>query len=272
MTRLFRKLKHETGASLVLVLLFMLVCMTVGGSVLLAATANAGKLRGDEQETQAYLALASALQTVSESICSTEYAGTYQLSVSEGTTPSELICTYAQQTGSVTAGSDSCFIFLRKDLDCVFAQYLSEFAASVPESTEPPSGAHEPSPSPTFRVEADPLAELSGYQPGLPCELRVTSQLSDLSGFEVTLTAWVDPPAADGTGGLDIHLTAVLTKVPDWFDDDAETYKNYRLKATLIRKGNFGPLEIPVSDDVGQDPRNCESTSLHWELDSIGRE
>ena len=55
MKRTLNKLKSNTGASIILALMFMLICVFIGGSVLVAATVNGGRLSGERAEKQAEL-------------------------------------------------------------------------------------------------------------------------------------------------------------------------------------------------------------------------
>lgn len=77
MKRLRKKLHSERGASILLALLMLLVCMMVGASVLAAAASNAGKARSNRTEQQRYLNLTSAIQLVADEIAKATYKGTY---------------------------------------------------------------------------------------------------------------------------------------------------------------------------------------------------
>ena len=59
-----RRISFPSGASILLALLFFLVCAMVGASVLMAAASNAGKSRSSREEQQKYLTLSSAMQLV----------------------------------------------------------------------------------------------------------------------------------------------------------------------------------------------------------------
>lgn len=77
MKSLYRKLYSQRGASILLALLFLLVCMMVGASVLMAAVSNAGKIRSNYEEQQRYLALSSALRLVVDELEQARYQGRY---------------------------------------------------------------------------------------------------------------------------------------------------------------------------------------------------
>lgn len=281
-----KKLINENGASLVLTMLFMLVCIMVGGSIILAAVANASKSKGNEQERQAYLALSSALRVVAEDICDAEYYGKYNLSVAEaeteddeeGTDPGEggspgeegdgsdpapqaVLCTYEQLTGVVN-DSNSSLEFLKNDLDYIFAEYLITLAATVPDPGTPPGGEAA---APELQVEVFPLTVLS---PGQPYEFKITPQMSELAGFEVTITAQF----INDSGKYDILLTAVLSGVPARFDTSAADYRNYQIRTRLVQQGELSVSDVITAEDIGEPPRECYSiTPLSWELDRMER-
>ncbi len=81
MKRLRKKLHSRRGVTILLALLFFLVCMLVAASVLMAAVSNAGKLRSNSEQQQKYLALSSALRLVSGQIEKAEYTGKYKVHV-----------------------------------------------------------------------------------------------------------------------------------------------------------------------------------------------
>ena len=60
MTIITQKLKSKRGASLILAMVFMLMCLFVGGSVLAAATANGGRVADLTSNQQTYLSQRSA--------------------------------------------------------------------------------------------------------------------------------------------------------------------------------------------------------------------
>lgn len=74
---IFHKLRSQRGASLLLALLFLLLCSMVTASILMAAVANAGKYRSNQEEHQTYLALSSAITTLCDELNRAEYQGQY---------------------------------------------------------------------------------------------------------------------------------------------------------------------------------------------------
>lgn len=77
MEALRKKWNSSRGASILLALLFLLVCMMVGASVLMAAASNAGKIRSNREEQQKYFTLSSALTLLCDEIQEAEYVGQY---------------------------------------------------------------------------------------------------------------------------------------------------------------------------------------------------
>lgn len=72
------KWNSERGASILMALLFLLLSMLVGASVVMAAASNGGKIRSNQAEQQRYLALSSALRLVCDELESIEYVGRYR--------------------------------------------------------------------------------------------------------------------------------------------------------------------------------------------------
>lgn len=79
MNRLQKKIKSESGASILLAMLMFLVCAVVAASIVAAASANAGKLRGNIAEQQKELALTSAIKIVGEELNNTTYIPKYEI-------------------------------------------------------------------------------------------------------------------------------------------------------------------------------------------------
>lgn len=73
MRRIREKLNSQSGASILMALLFFLVCAMVGASVLMASASNAGKSRSNRQEQQKYLTLSSAMQLVCKELTGARY-------------------------------------------------------------------------------------------------------------------------------------------------------------------------------------------------------
>lgn len=119
MEALKRKLNSRRGASILLALLFLLVCMMAGASVVMAAASNAGKIRSNKDEQQKYLILTSALTLLCDELQSVEYEGHYKIiktteerKETNAVTGSEVtytdtIYTYEQKPGQLNKRDDS---------------------------------------------------------------------------------------------------------------------------------------------------------------------
>jgi len=77
------KLHNQTGASLLIALLYFLTALMVGAVVLTAAATNAGRLGRNRQEQQNYLAVASAAQLVQEDLRDTVFTVGYTKTITE---------------------------------------------------------------------------------------------------------------------------------------------------------------------------------------------
>ena len=68
MTRLSQKLHSKRGASILLALMFFLICGFVGAVVLGSAVTNAEKLQGRKEDQQAYYAVSSAARLIRDAL------------------------------------------------------------------------------------------------------------------------------------------------------------------------------------------------------------
>ena len=74
MNRISKKLKSQSGASIIIALVLLLVCVMVGSVILSSAAGNADKMRKRESEQQEYLALSSAAELIRTSLGGTVYS------------------------------------------------------------------------------------------------------------------------------------------------------------------------------------------------------
>ena len=112
MNALKNKWRSRRGASVVLALLFLLVCMMVGSSVLMAAASNAGKIKSNREEQQKYLTLSSALELVGGKLETMRYTGRYRYESDETISPNPEET--ADGEGRITAITNYC-VFTRTD-------------------------------------------------------------------------------------------------------------------------------------------------------------
>lgn len=68
-----QKLHSQRGASVVMALMFFLICLMVGGVMLTAASANAGRLSHLRKNEQAYLSLSSAARLLRDDFEEIQY-------------------------------------------------------------------------------------------------------------------------------------------------------------------------------------------------------
>ena len=71
------KLNHTSGASIMIALLFFLICSFIGSSVLAAASTNAGKYERIREVNQDYLTMASVAKTLKEDIGDNTFTAQY---------------------------------------------------------------------------------------------------------------------------------------------------------------------------------------------------
>lgn len=129
------KLRSQRGASMLLALLFLLICSMVTASILMAAVSNAGKHRSNLEEHQVYLALSSAVSTLCDELNRCEYQGQYEYWRTETTTqhPDGSITTtvtkhFKQLDGEYTyadTGTEASLkSLLLADFDALFAKEI----------------------------------------------------------------------------------------------------------------------------------------------------
>lgn len=87
MEALKKKWNSSRGASILLALLFMFICIMAGASVLMAAASNVGKINSNREEQQKYLTLSSALQLLVDELESVEYVGKFSYNLSSPRPP-----------------------------------------------------------------------------------------------------------------------------------------------------------------------------------------
>lgn len=135
-------------------LLFLLVCMMVASSLLMAAVSNAGKIQSDRTEQQKYLTLSSALRLVCGELEKLEYTGQYQhdewsVETDEKNDKGDVIGTKktdyywcGQKEGTLTGGSlaDALRGFFLKELDGMYGMAFKEkdFSYLPPQPPQPP--------------------------------------------------------------------------------------------------------------------------------------
>lgn len=228
MIRLRRKLKSSTGASMLLGLLFLLFCLTVGAVVLTAASVSAGRTARNRQVQQNYLAVQSAANLLMDDMEDMEFTGKFILRVettyhsgwtdAEGNyhspPPPTVVKSNAhdkelKKTEFHTILEDYCYkLFLSSDfLDA----FRVDNAASVPDAV-------------TSTLTVAEQEGVPGESPGLPAvTLEVTlgtpaaagtAEYSD-EGYTITIQAHLSEPAPEGDHGITLVLTPEVNTSTD---------------------------------------------------------
>lgn len=83
MTPITKKIRSASGSSMPLALLFLLFCLAVGGVVLTAASANAGRTARLKVEQQDYLAVQSAARLMRDELQKLKFTGSYTVTTTE---------------------------------------------------------------------------------------------------------------------------------------------------------------------------------------------
>lgn len=130
--RFRRKVRSQRGASLLLALLFLLICAMVGASILMAAASNAGKHRSNLTEHQTYLALSSAVSLLCDELNAAQYQGQYKYwttteIVGAGDEATTVTKTHFQQLEGIYTGKMRDILLA--DFDMIFAETCSTSGA-----------------------------------------------------------------------------------------------------------------------------------------------
>ena len=246
------KLRSESGASILLALLFFLLCAMVGASVLMAAASNAGKSRSGREEQQKYLTLSSAMQLVCDELTAAEYTAKYEYESKRIIVPpktdgegkvieagySYTIHTYIQTegvyTGKLSQGG-SCVLPLLKELDWLFAQDFNVSGVSAP----------------------DQLIVTRLKEPG---DITPPGAL-----HELTLTV-TEQPGKPGLNDTPVEVTVTLMN--DYSFQLAASLGEYSMYAGLTLKTGCTPPKPKQPGSGG--PFTCDP--IEWSLSQITRE
>ncbi len=230
MKRLRKKLHSERGASILLALLFFLVCMMVGASVLAAAASNAGKIRSNRTEQQKYLTLSSAIRLICDELEQAEYRGTYKAyewtvpekKDADGNVISPAIDYFycQQQTGDYSCGGLTEEIPLGPELDAIFhRQFKGKQGYGAAEDLE----LEEDSIIHTLTVTLPEGLEGYPYEGSGPAAYQVPREVTvqvklDHGTQHITLKAWLgtEPEPVEKHDTLSAELVAVDPPVLDY--------------------------------------------------------
>lgn len=258
MEALRKKWNSRRGASVLMALLFMLVCMMVGASILMAAASNAGKAKSNRDEQQKYLALSSALNLVIDELTNIKYFGQYEYKAIEcehatawDDVTDEPIAhehdydrTYTQKDGdlegSTWVGDKDDVLPLAVDMDSIFSQ---------PENFSVPINKQTPTDDYSYKWNS------TGFVGSYTLWLTVNDEegqyghLSDQVKISVEL---------DETTGV-ITLTASLKNDPAYSNMEAVLNPDGDLKELLALSNS------PEEDNVNR------TAPVTWTLDHISK-
>lgn len=220
MNRLKQKLKSESGASILLALLFFLICALVAAAVLMAAVSNAGKIKSNQEMHQKYLAVSSALELVCDDLLSAEYRGQYTVTVTKTETPTtddegtagDPVVTYnylyKQENGEYNCKLSK---ILLEELDQIFAAQMAfdvaGFKANASDNETHAATVFSHNPADTPHTLTISPAETDGVE--MP-KVQVSVTL-DKSSYAIKLTARL---VDDAAYGMEAELTPNESVIP----------------------------------------------------------
>lgn len=120
-----QKLKSQQGASILLALLFFLICILVAVSLLMAAVSNAGKIRSNREEHQKHLAVSSALELVCDDFLTVTYTVKYEFA-KESPEGGRIQNNYMGFFGDCSSAEVYIKKALEEDLNAVAKQQMQE--------------------------------------------------------------------------------------------------------------------------------------------------
>lgn len=230
MKRAIRKLESTRGASIIVALLVLLICMTAGAAALTAASANAGRYTHMARDQQRYLAVSSAAKLVRGELCGSTFTASAEMVENLGVDPD--LPGAEPFKLEVTAGSyDGAFKpWLGGDLEALFQ-------SSIPEEWWTQAG-----------WDAPDGADGARYT-GLGVQTTGDEPLLDQVKWELELEE-------------DYTLTARF-----WLEDDGARY--YPTVLTLPATVEETTSE-PERDGVGQKWRTTKTLTVSWdEADAV---
>lgn len=252
MKALKKKWNSSRGATIFLALLFMLVCVMVGASVLAAAASNAGKSQINKDQQQDYYTVSSALNYVCGALKDVGYVGQYQYVREQEwqrTDPedssSPLIPAgpashyFNQRKGMLEFSGSSVFNAasigtaldpLRDGMDNIFAQYFGSDSGYI------------------YYGDEDHTPEETGYTPNI-------DEGKDSWEWDFQVEVRTAAP-------LDEEDIAV-SPVPDLSDLGADHFEKVDIHATLLKKdGSITLSAVNASGDYSMEARLKPDLSL----------
>ena len=214
MTIFCRKLKSTSGASIVIALVYFLLCLTVGAVIMTAATASAGRINRVTDEQQAYFAVRSAAELLRDDLAGKRFEATYEQHI-------------GGDSGSGQIAGPTTYVI--KDAACVnLAEKISERAKYLfyqdidPEPTLP-TGTKD---TITFDVRADSISKdipevRAGYQ--IDDNYRIVIRLDTADAkYQCPVTLTIEPTIARHT---EQRTETWLGEAGDEGEDPPEMYE-----------------------------------------------
>lgn len=255
MKRAAEKLNSRRGASILLALTFVLVCVMVGVSILSAAASNAGRTRSNHEEQQLYLSLSSALQLVADDLANASYTPkvndfcrveSHTIEVGKDEEGNPITSTYNtyEHTFSHLDGDingTALESILRRKLDDVFDNYMS---------------------GRSFSAGYGIYSYINNYSPVTitPFTLTITPENMPVDAEDTYHAAQAVAVDVDIDSSYRITLTARLAR------DDADDYaKSFRLSTVLTRSSSTLPdITLPTYGTDGLQPPISASPAVTW--------
>lgn len=268
MKELRRKLKDQSGASILLALLFFLLCSMVGASVLMAAVSNAGKIRSNRAEQQKYLLLSSALRLVCDELTSAEYYGQYTYKHYYKEIPGDPILD-AEGHPVLDAGGNPVLEESVKEIYHVYEQTTGDFDCGL-KDVLPLTGELDVVFAAAFPPSGDDGTGLIHYE-YIPKTGSSPSETHKLS-------IGVDPSSVDGLGGPENQVTVKVQMDQNlhiWLTATLGGETNgYTMKALLTGQGNLALAEPNSGEGVDQASASAVSMKagpVKWTLEWIAK-
>lgn len=205
MRQLTQKLHSRRGASILLALLFFLVCGFVGSVVLGSAVANAEKLQGRQADQQTYYAVSSAARLIRTALDGASCQGVEQKTIYQCAAesfPGAHSDLYPAPTLTLPTGDDRLGKLLRAAAESVFKSQLAYTAppAFTPWQTD-------------FTVTAQDLPMVQVHMAMDESYTAVFTLQTETGGYAMTLTCPATALSTEATRGD--SCTHTLTTVDE---------------------------------------------------------
>ena len=188
------KLNNQNGASLLVALLFFVMCATVGSIILAAATASAGRMKSYTESDRQYYLTSSAGKTLGEMISGKNpqitITKTIVFSEADKKTTETMEISGTGQDGNeryfLHSSVSSKITFLQTELDKVFSEYNTNLAFDA--------DSFDPSPIANFNMVIDGNDNMSANIKLYINEyLDLKAEIKPLSGTNLATTTVIFP-------------------------------------------------------------------------------